>query len=84
MSTGLAPFVETRPTIGTVGGAVTIVGYQLTDTTSVTFNGVAAGFTVVSATEISTKVPAGATSGTIQVVTTTRTLPSNVAFTVSP
>jgi uncharacterized repeat protein (TIGR03803 family) len=84
MSTGLAPFVETRPTIGTVGEAVTIVGYQLTDTTSVMFNGVAASFTVVSATEISTKVPAGATSGTVQVVTSTHTLPSNVAFTVSP
>jgi uncharacterized repeat protein (TIGR03803 family) len=84
MSTGLAPFVETRPTIGTVGEAVTIVGYQLTDTTSVMFNGVAASFTVVSATEISTKVPAGATSGTVQVVTSTHTLPSNVAFTLSP
>jgi len=37
---------------------------------------------VVSATEITTKVPTGATTGPVQVVTPGGTLTSNVAFTV--
>jgi hypothetical protein len=37
---------------------------------------------VVSATEITTKVPTGATSGTVVVTTPSGTLSSNVVFTV--
>jgi len=37
--------------------------------TSVSFNGTPAAFNVLSATEITTIVPAGATSGKIQVTT---------------
>jgi hypothetical protein len=48
-----------------------------------TFNGTPATFTVVSASEITTTVPTGATSGTVQVVTSGGTLSSNVPFTVN-
>jgi uncharacterized repeat protein (TIGR03803 family) len=84
LSTGLAPFVKTAPTGGKVGAAVKILGNKLTGATSVTFNGTAAVFTVASATEITTKVPSGATTGTVQVVTPTATLDSNMPFNVLP
>jgi uncharacterized repeat protein (TIGR03803 family) len=48
LSRGLGPFVKTRPAAGVVGETVRILGYELTGATSVTFNGVAAVFTVVS------------------------------------
>jgi uncharacterized repeat protein (TIGR03803 family) len=82
LSVGLGPFVETQPTSGEVGAAVTILGTNLTGSTSVTFNGTAATFTVVSASEITTTVPTGATTGTVQVVTPGGTLSSNVPFRV--
>ena len=70
---------------GAVGAPMTIFGNNLTGATSVTFNGVAAAFSVVSDTEITTTVPAGATTGSIQVVTaSSSTLSSNVAFVVLP
>jgi uncharacterized repeat protein (TIGR03803 family) len=84
LSVGLVPFVKPEPTSGDVGVAVTILGTNLTGTTSVTFNGTAATFTVVSGSEIITTVPTGATTGTVQVVTPTATLSSNVPFTVTP
>jgi uncharacterized protein (TIGR03437 family) len=80
---GLEPFVETLPTSGKVGEAVKILGTSLTGATSVTFDGTAAIFTVVSASEITTTVPTGATTGTVQVVTPGGTLSSNVPFTVN-
>jgi uncharacterized repeat protein (TIGR03803 family) len=82
LSVGLGPFVETQPTSGAVGAAVKILGTSLTGATSVTFNGTAATFTVVSSSEITTTVPTGATTGTVQVVTPRRTLSSNVPFRV--
>jgi uncharacterized repeat protein (TIGR03803 family) len=84
VSVGLAPFVETVPTSGEVGAKVTILGTALTGATSVTFNGVAATFAVVSATEITTSVPTGATIGKVEVVTPIRTLKSNGKFQVRP
>ncbi len=82
LSTGLGPFVETRPTSGKVAKAVQILGTDLTGATSVTFNGTAATFTVVSGTEITTTVPTGATTGPVQVITPSGTLTSNVVFQV--
>jgi uncharacterized repeat protein (TIGR03803 family) len=79
---GLGPFVETLPTIGKVGAAIRILGTDLTGATSVTFNGTAATFTIVSPTEIKTTVPTGATTGKVQVTTPDGTLTSNVAFRV--
>jgi uncharacterized repeat protein (TIGR03803 family) len=82
VSTGLDPFVETIPTVGNVGGAVLILGNNLKGATKVSFNGVAASFQVVSNTEIRASVPAGATTGTVKVVSPGGTLISNVAFRV--
>jgi uncharacterized repeat protein (TIGR03803 family) len=80
LSVGLGPFVETLPTSGKVGTAIKILGTTLTGATSVTFNGTAATFKVASASEITTTVPTGATTGTVKVVTPGGTLSSNVAF----
>jgi uncharacterized repeat protein (TIGR03803 family) len=82
LSAGLSAFVQTVPTSGKVGTAVKILGMDLTGATSVTFNGTAATFKVVSSTEITTAVPTGATTGTVKVVTPGGTLSSNVVFTV--
>jgi uncharacterized repeat protein (TIGR03803 family) len=79
---GLGPFVATQPTSGEVGAHVKILGTKLTGATSVTFNGTAATFTVKSKSEITTTVPVGATTGTVQVITPGGTLSSNVPFRV--
>jgi uncharacterized repeat protein (TIGR03803 family) len=84
LSVGLGPFVETRPTSGTVGAKIIILGNNLTDAASVTFNGKTATYTVVSSTEITTTVPSGATTGKVKVKTPSRTLISNVNFRVTP
>jgi len=81
-SVGLGPFVETRPTSGKVGTAVIVLGNSLTGSTSVSFNGTAAAFRVVSETEITTTVPKGATTGKVKVKTPHGTLTSNVNFRV--
>jgi uncharacterized repeat protein (TIGR03803 family) len=83
MSMGLGPFVETLPNSGKVGAAVRILGTNLTGATSVTFNGTAADFKVISKSEIKTNVPSGATTGTVEVKTTKNTLKSNVEFRVT-
>ena len=80
---GLGPFVETLPNSGKVGAAVRILGTNLTGATSVTFNGTAAKFTVVSKSEIKTTVPTGATTGTVEVTIPMGTLKSNVVFRVT-
>ncbi|MGA7414267.1 MAG: IPT/TIG domain-containing protein [Bryobacteraceae bacterium] len=74
--------MESQTTSGSVGAAVMILGTDLTGATSVTFNGTAAMFTVVSKSEITTTVPAGATTGTVQVVIPRGTLSSNAPFQV--
>jgi len=81
LSVGLGPFVKTQTTSGKVGAAVKILGNNLTHTSSVTFNGTAAVFTA-SASEITTTVPTGATTGIVQVVTPRGTLSSKVPFRV--
>jgi uncharacterized repeat protein (TIGR03803 family) len=80
LSLGLAPFVATVPTAGVVGSTVTILGNKLTGATSVTFNGTPASFTVVSGTEITATVPAGATTGRVKVQVPNGTLKGNTAF----
>jgi uncharacterized repeat protein (TIGR03803 family) len=79
---GFGPFVTTLPGSGKVGGAVKILGTNLTGATSVTFNGTAAAFTVISGSEISTTVPTGATTGKVQVTVPSGILMSNVPFRV--
>jgi uncharacterized repeat protein (TIGR03803 family) len=82
LSVSLDSFVETQTTSGKVGAAIKIMGTDLTGATSVTFNGTAATFTVVSASEITTTVPTGATTGFVVVTTAGGTLTSNKKFTV--
>jgi uncharacterized repeat protein (TIGR03803 family) len=84
LSVGLGPFVETEPSFGKVGRTVDILGTNLTGATSVIFNGTPAMFTVEAPSVIKTTVPAGATTGTVQVVTPSGTLSSNVLFRVAP
>jgi uncharacterized repeat protein (TIGR03803 family) len=84
LSVGLAPFAGLRPRFGDVGTIVRILGQGLTGSTGVTFNGTAASFTVVSDTEIKTTVPTGATTGRVEVVTSTGTLSSGGPFKVRP
>jgi uncharacterized repeat protein (TIGR03803 family) len=84
LSVGLGPFVKTLLQSGQVGAAIRILGTDLTGTTSVSFNGTLAAFNVVSPTEITTTVSAGATTGKIQVTTPGGTLSSNVPFRVLP
>jgi uncharacterized repeat protein (TIGR03803 family) len=82
LSVGLAPFAGLEPRFGKVGTVVRILGQGLTGSTSVTFNGTAAVFTVVSDAEIKTSVPTGATTGKVVVVTPTGTLSSGGNFRV--
>jgi uncharacterized repeat protein (TIGR03803 family) len=83
LSTGLGPLVETTPVAGPVGHSVLIFGNGLTGSTGVTFNGVAAEFTVESDTYIKAAVPKGATTGTVSVVTPAGTLNSHPQFVVT-
>jgi uncharacterized repeat protein (TIGR03803 family) len=84
LSEGLRPFVKVWPPFGTVGAAVEILGTDLSGATSVSFNGTAAVFTVVSGSHISATVSAGASTGSVQVVTPSGTVSSNAPFRVSP
>lgn len=81
---GLGPFVKSAPTFGKTGMTIGILGNNLTGTTSVTFNGTSATFTVASDTYITATVPSGATTGTIEITTPSGTLSSNVPFRVLP
>ncbi len=78
----LGPLVQTMPLRGTLGTSVNILGNGLTGSSSVTFNGVEAEFTVESDTYIKATVPAGAKSGKVSVVTPSGTLNSNPQFVV--
>jgi uncharacterized repeat protein (TIGR03803 family) len=82
LSEGLGPFVETVPTSGRVGSAVKILGTHLSAASSVTFNGTVAVFNIVGPSEITATVPAGATTGNVQVATPGGLLVSNAAFQV--
>lgn len=84
LSVGLGPFVEMLPVSAPAGNAVHILGTNLTGATSVSFNGTAAAFKVVSASEIITAVPPGATTGAVQVTIPSGKLSSNAAFQVLP
>jgi hypothetical protein len=76
--------VEALPLAGNVGKVVKILGQGLTGTTSVSFDGTTASFTVQSDTYLLATVPSGATTGYIAVSTPTGTLNSNKQFQVVP
>jgi uncharacterized repeat protein (TIGR03803 family) len=81
---GFAPFVKLVPSVGTVGQAIIILGTDLGTTSSVTFNGLPANYSVVSPTFVYADVPSGATTGPVVVITSSGTLTSNVSFQVLP
>jgi len=70
------------PTSGHAGDPVTIAGSGFTGASAVSFNGVAATFTVDSGTQISAVVPSGATSGPISVTAPGGVATSDSSFTV--
>ncbi|MEA2453530.1 MAG: hypothetical protein QOG04_2240 [Actinomycetota bacterium] len=72
------------PATGPVGSSVQINGTNFTGISAVRFNGVAATYTVNSATRITATVPAGATTGKIQVQNSAGTATSATDFTVAP
>jgi len=77
--------VDTSPGPGTVGSTVTINGVGFSPTpgnNTVTFNGTPAVVTASTPTQITTTVPAGATSGTIVVTTSGGSGSSTIPFTV--
>jgi uncharacterized repeat protein (TIGR03803 family) len=72
------------PTSGPVGTSVTISGISLTQTTKVTFGGVAASSVIVNSdTQLTATVPSGAKSGKITVTTRGGTATSSGTFTVT-
>jgi len=80
INTGLGPLLLTVPLAAEVGTSVRILGSNLTGATAVSFNGTSQPeFTVVSASEITTTVPEGATSGKIEVTTAGGTVVSTSA-----
>jgi YD repeat-containing protein len=77
--------IEFTPDKGPVGSSVTIFGTGFSTTpgnNTVKFNGTTATVTSSSATQISTTVPVGATTGLISVTTAAGTASSSVPFTV--
>jgi uncharacterized repeat protein (TIGR03803 family) len=84
LNMGLGPFVTMLPTFGRVGETITILGTDLTGVSSVSFNGTPASFKVPASSYLTATVPAGATTGVIEVVTSGGTLQSNVQFRVRP
>ena len=84
LSLGLRPFVKPQPAAAKPGSIIEVLGPDLTGTTRVTFNGVAAGFQVMSSSFLVATVPAAATDGQIQVTTPAGTLASYVPFHVLP
>src|SRR4030095_12767239 len=71
------------PTSGPAGTSVILTGTNFTGATLVAFNGTSATFAVNSATQITATVPAGATTGVIQVTTPAGTASSGNPFTVT-
>jgi len=67
------------PSILCDGSSVTITGTQFVNVTDVSFNGISSAFITVSATEITTTLPSGATSG--DVVVTTEYGKAKIAYT---
>ena len=67
-----------------MGTEVQITGVSLTQTTGVTFDDVAANFTVDSDTQVTATVPTGAMTGKIAITTAGGTATSAKSFKVTP
>jgi len=82
LSMGLGPFVKTIPASGKLGSPVIILGTNLNEATGVTFNGIPAGIDRRAIWMVTANVPAGATTGKVEVSLPSGTLSSNVVFRV--
>ena len=82
----VAPSINSfSPSSGSPGSTVIITGLNLSRATDVKFNGTSvSSFTANSSTQITTIVPASATSGPISVITPNGTTASTNSFTVLP
>ncbi|SHI68178.1 hypothetical protein SAMN02745146_1374 [Hymenobacter daecheongensis DSM 21074] len=80
-----APVINSfAPATGPVGTLVTISGTDLQNTVAVLFNGVSTNtFTVLNPTQLTARVPVGATTGRITIFTTTNSAISNQQFVVN-
>jgi hypothetical protein len=73
------------PATGPAGTAVTITGSGFLGTTAVRFNGtLAPGFVINSPSQLTVRVPEGATTGFVAVTSPVATATSSLAFTVLP
>ena len=72
------------PAAGVPGTQITLTGFGFTGATGVAFNGTAATFVVDSATQITTRIPAGAATGsTVSVTVAGATAASSTAVAIS-
>ncbi len=79
---GTPTIVSFNPTSGPPATQVSLAGTDFTGVTEVAFNGVAAGFAVISDARIDATVPSGATTGRIRVTRPAGTGTSSSDFTV--
>jgi uncharacterized repeat protein (TIGR01451 family) len=78
-----APFITSfSPSSGKAGTLVNIVGPGVGSATAVAFNGAAATFTPISATQVRATVPVAATTGPISVTNASGTSATTAKFTV--
>lgn len=77
---------DISPSSGTAATTqpVTITGTNLTGATTLTVDGHAVSFTIVSATEISATIPPASTPGTVPVVVTTPGGTAQISYTYTP
>jgi uncharacterized repeat protein (TIGR03803 family) len=86
LNVGAPPFLRLQSTSGKVGSTVSILGQGFTGASAVSFGGVnASSYTVSSDTYLTAKVPVGAKTGTVTVVSPAGSLTSiNQQFRVIP
>ena len=80
---GAPVITDVAPGSGAIGSGVTLTGTGFTGATAVTFHGVSAAYTVVSDTQITTTVPAAATTGPVRVTTPVWTATSATDYVVT-
>jgi uncharacterized repeat protein (TIGR03803 family) len=82
---GLPPFTSSTANEGKVGATIDFLGQGFTDTTSVSFDGtLATSFKAISDTLLSVKVPVGALTGLVKIITSKGTLAGTRNFKVLP
>ncbi len=81
---GVGPFLKTVQTSGAAGSQVGILGAGFSSAFEVAFNGTLAAFSVVSDTYVTATVPAGASSGPVQIRSGGGTLRTFVDFQILP